>query len=87
MNIQGAIVKEQGVTFGIVIVKHHVTQSDFEANKARTSFQGLFPGMPLILASQNSRGTFQYQGRSDIVRFLASIDAARIPWKEYTVSG
>lgn len=89
MKINGAIVKEQGITFAIVIVKPYVTSSTTESAKARESFQSQirdFQGIPLILASQDSRGVFLYQGRHDIVDFLASIEASRIPWAEYTIS-
>ena len=86
MTIHGAVVKEQGVTFAIVVVKQSATSSNSEANATRASFQGLFPGLPLVLASQDSRGIFEYQGRRDIVNFLASISASRIPWKKYTIS-
>lgn len=86
MKLQGAVVKEQGVTFAIVIVKPSATQTTFSADRVRDGFQPYFPGLPLILASQDSRGRFTYQGRKDIVDFLARIDASRIPWKEYTFS-
>ena len=86
MKIHGAVVKEQGVTFAIVIVKPSAIQTAHSAAETRANFQGLFPGLPLVLASQDSRGRFEYQGRKDIVEFLASIDASRIPWKEYTFS-
>jgi len=86
MKIQGSIVKEQGVTFAIVIVKPSATHTNSEAAKTRAALQGLFPGLPLVLASQDSRGVFEYQGRKDLVGFLASVDASQIPWKEYSVS-
>ena len=89
MQIDGAIVKEQGVTFGIVIVKQHVTSSSSEALGARAAFKSRirdFQAIPLILASQDFNGVFEYQGRRDIVDFLASIDASRIPWKRYAYS-
>ena len=41
MQIDGAIVKEQGVTFTIVIVKQHVIQSPITADDARASFTTL----------------------------------------------
>ena len=89
MQMDGAIVSEQGQTFAIVIVKQYVTASSSEAASVRAAFQSQirdFRGIPLILASQDSRGVFEYQGRRDIVNFLASIDASRIPWKRYTYS-
>jgi hypothetical protein len=50
------------------------------------SFSGVFPGMPVVLMAQDSRGTPTYYGRRDIVRFLGDISMSRIPWKWYTVS-
>ena len=88
MQIDGAIVTEQGVTFAIVIVKSHVIQSQSSADDMRESLSTIadFVGLPIILASQDARGRFTYQGRQDIVDFLAPIDASRIPWKRYTIS-
>ena len=88
MQIDGAIVREQGVTFAVVLVKPHVIQTRSSADHMRQSLSSIagFAGLPVILTAQDSRGTFTYQGRPDIVDFLASSDAARIPWKRYTVS-
>ena len=87
MRIIGSIVEEQSVTFAIVLVKRQVTQIPAEADTARAAFQVYFPGMPLVLASQDSQGVFEYQGRDDIVRLLAGIDPARIPWMTYEATG
>ncbi len=85
MKIQGTVLKVQGVKFAIIIVKPSALDSVSTRNKTRTILQKIFPRIPVILASQNSRGVFRYQGREDVVKFLASIDASKIPWKEYTV--
>lgn len=87
MQIDGAVVTEQGVTFAIVVVKRHVLNSEMSANQARAQFSSLFPpGIPLILMAQDSKGIPTYQGRKDIVRFLANIHPSRIPWKRYTIA-
>lgn len=86
MRFQGAVIKEQGQTFAIVIVKKHIVDSSFEAEKAINSYMYLFPGMPLVLMAQDSRGTPSYRGRKDIVNFLANIHPSQIPWKEYTAN-
>ena len=89
MKITGAIIKEQGVTFGIIVVKQSVTASNSEADEFRSwarSRLAEFSGLPLILASQDARGRFSYQGKPDIVSFLASVSSGRIPWREYTYS-
>ncbi|MEH7223877.1 hypothetical protein V7112_08650 [Bacillus sp. JJ1566] len=85
MQFDGAVIKEQGITFAIVIVKSHVLQSSHSIDEARSAFSRHFPGMPLILMAQDLRGVPTYQGRKDIVKFLANIHPSRIPWKRYTV--
>lgn len=84
MQLEGAVVKEQGLTFAIVVVKHHVIGNSGDANRAMSSFSSLFPGMPIVLMAQDSRGIPTYYGRKDIARFLANIPVSAIPWKKYT---
>ena len=86
MRIQGAVVKEQGVSFAIFIVKQFVIQSQIEFQKAVTTFSNCFPGMPVVLMAQDNLGIPTYRGRKDIVEFLANIQVSQIPWKEYTFS-
>ncbi len=86
MEFEGAKVTEQGVTFGIVIVKAHVLRSTVEQAKARRLGTQAFGPVPIILMAQDGRGTPTYQGRRDIVTFLSRIAFQRIPWKKYTLS-
>ena len=83
MTFEGAVLKEQGVSFAIVVVKEHVLNNSSECNNARSDFQTIFPRMPIVLMAQNSRGIPRYQGRTDIVNFLANVHPSRIPWKRY----
>jgi len=85
MTFQGAIVKEQGVTFGIVITKEHVLNNQLEANRMINDFQLVMGVNPVVLMVQDIHGVPRYYGRDDIVRFLASIDFRRIPWKQYSI--
>lgn len=85
MTFQGTVLKEQGVTFAIVIVKKHVVDVRSEAEKTIHSFQPVFPGIPIILMTQNTRGIPTYFGRRDIVQFLSNVPLNRIPWKKYTI--
>ena len=86
MQFEGAVIKEQGVTFAIVIVKPYVLNNSSEAQNVRASFGSFFPGLPIILMAQNSSGRATYFGRPDIVKFLSLISPSRIPWKKYTAS-
>jgi hypothetical protein len=84
MKVQGAVIKEQGITFAIVVVKSHVLASPQNREEMNTSCHSLFPGMPIVLMAQDGKGTPKYWGRKDIVNFLANVHPSRIPWKEYT---
>lgn len=86
MQFEGAVVKEQGVTFAVVIVKQHVIGNQIEAGRTQAAFARYFPGMPVVLMAQDHRGVPTYWGRTDIARFLAGISMSRIPWKKYTVN-
>ena len=85
MKFQGALIKEQGVTFAIVIVKMSVLNSPNESGKAVSSFARYFPEVPIVLMAQDSKGTPKYRGKNDIINFLANTSLSAIPWKEYTV--
>lgn len=86
MRFQGALIKEQGVTFGIIVVKSHVLHNDAAAESMRRFGTQAFGLVPIILMAQNPRGVPTYSGRRDIVKFLASVPLQAIPWREYTVS-
>ncbi|MWK55795.1 hypothetical protein GO594_07400 [Pseudomonas otitidis] len=86
MKFQGAVILEQGVTFAIVLVKHSITGSQHQAEETRGGFQPYFPGIPVVLASQDSSGRFRFHGRKDLADFLANIHPSQIPWAEYTTS-
>lgn len=85
MQFDGALIKEQGVNFAIVVVKPQVLNSSSKES-VRNSFIPYFGRVPIILMAQNSRGIPTYDGRRDIVNFLANINPALIPWKRYTIS-
>jgi len=85
MQFNAALIKEQGITFAIVVVKSYIIQNPSKAEESRVSFSALFPNMPIILMAQDSRRVPTYRGRRDIVKFLANIDLTRIPWRKYTI--
>lgn len=86
MKFQGALVKERGVTFGIVVVKPHVLNNPSQAESMRTLGTRAFGQVPVILMAQNAKGVPTYFGRRDIVNFLAKVPMQAIPWREYTLN-
>lgn len=86
MKFQGAVIKEQGVSFAVVVVKKHILDSTMKSSEAIQAYRRYFPGLPITLMAQDGRGVPSYRGeRSDVVKFLATIPFRAIPWKEYTV--
>jgi hypothetical protein len=86
MQIDGAVVREQGITFAVVAVKRHVVENRSEANQAIASFAPVFPGMPIVLMGKDSRGRATYYGRTDIARFLSRVSVNALPWKRFTIN-
>lgn len=86
MRVQGAVIREQGQIFAVVIVKPHVVQNRAEAAGAISSFMPIFGGVPVVLMAQDSRGRATYYGRRDISQFMASVPLRAIPWREYSIS-
>lgn len=86
MQFQGAVIKEQGITFAIVVVKSHILNDQAEANRLISLFQqSVFGRMPVVLMAQNYSGVPTYYGRRDIANFLSEVPLEAIPWKEYTL--
>lgn len=86
MQFEGAVIREQNVTFAVVIVKRHIIDSRTQANEAIRSFSSAFPGMPVVLMAQDSRGRASYYGRNDLSQFLARVPLHAIPWKRFTLN-
>ncbi len=86
MKFQGALIREQGVTFGIVIVKSHVLDQPKAASAMREFGIRAFGSVSIVLMAQSHRGIPTYQGRKDIVKFLANVPMHAIPWREYTMN-
>lgn len=85
MQIEGAVIREQGVTFAVVVVKREVLDSSSRSQDAIRSFMPVFPGMPVVLMAQDHGGVPVYYGRPDISRFMASMPMHRVPWRRYDI--
>lgn len=86
MTIEAALVREQGQTFAVVVVRRGIIDNRSEADRARASFARAFNHVPIVLMEQDHHGTPRYYGRDDIVRFLANIDFRRLPWSKWTLN-
>lgn len=81
MELTAARVREQGVEFAVVLVDPSAAAVGQRDSTQRTVSR-YFPGMPVVLCSQDSSGRPTYYGRRDIARFLSNLAIERIPWKK-----
>ena len=84
MQIERALIREQGVEFAIVVVKRFVLNSSSQAGQASRQFQAFF-SRPVVLMAQDSRGVPTYSGRRDLVDFLVNTPMSAILWKRFTI--
>lgn len=85
MLIDAALVREQGVTFAVIVVKSNTLQAS-NRDEVAASFSRHWQGAPVVLMAQDYRGRPTYYGRPDIVRFLANVPFQRLPWRKWTLS-
>ena len=85
-QLMGAVIKEQGVTFAVVVVNRTVLNDQSQADKLIQMLGPPFGNIPVILMAQDAKGTPAYYGRPDIAKFLSTVPADSIPWKKYTLS-
>ena len=85
VQFQGAVIEEQGVTFGVVVVQPHVLDDSTQSHQVQ-EMSKLFGGIPTVLMRQDPFGATRYYGRSDIANFMASVPLEAVPWKEYSIS-
>ena len=56
MQVEGAVIREQGQEFAIVVVKRHAVNSYSAANDAIASFEPIF-SRPVVLMAQDGPWT------------------------------
>lgn len=87
MQIEAALVKEQGQTFAVVAVKSSVHARGTQAlAEVAQSYAPVFPGVAIVLMWQDARGVPTYWGRQDIVRFLSQLHVSQLPWRRWSVA-
>lgn len=85
MQIQGALIREQGLSFAVVIVKPQAINNRSQAEQMIRGAAPIFGGVPVVLMAQDGRGRPTYYGRKDISKFMSTVPMHAIPWKKYTI--
>ena len=82
-TMTAALVREQGVTFAVAVVRNHVLNSPQSADQTiRAVSQALDCPLVVLMGESNRklRGN-----RQDIVSFVSRLDPARLPWRKWNV--
>ena len=86
MTFDGAVIREQGVTFGVMVVKQHVLNDIAQRDSVVLQASRAFGGIPTILMGQDASGRARFYGRRDIVDFMAKVPLSAVPWKRYSLA-
>ena len=83
ITIDAALVREQGVTFAVVVARPHVLNMTTERDRLARQCATITATSLVVLMSQDSNGRPTFWGRRDIVNFLANVPFQVLPWKRY----
>ena len=85
MAFEGAVIREQGVTFAIAVVQRSVLDNAARRDRALQEFHSVFGGIPVVLMAQDAHGVPTWYGRRDLTAFLSNVPLEAIPWQRYSV--
>ncbi|WP_441258989.1 hypothetical protein AB7008_15185 [Bradyrhizobium sp. 521_C7_N1_3] len=77
-----ALVREQGIEFGVVVVQDHVLNNPNE-RESLVSLWASELGRPIVLMGGRHHKTY---GRKDIVAWLSGVHPSRLPWRKLTLN-
>ena len=82
-QLTGAVIREQGVTFAVALMKDHVLNSQ---SVSREQIQAVSHalGCPLVVLMGERNGKLR-GNRQDLVNFVSKLHRSQIPWKKYSV--
>lgn len=81
-KVQFARIREQGITFGVVVVKDSAV-NDVSNRNGTVAYWSRSLGCPTVIIGANHH---QCYGRNDLVRFMASVPIQAIPWQTGTIA-
>lgn len=81
-QFEGAVITEQGKSFGVVSVQRNVFQNSFNATMIIKAVLPAFNGIPVVLMTLDAQGQPAYFGRSDLVLLLENINIKDASWTQ-----
>lgn len=82
-QMTAALVREQGVTFAVVMVKNHVLTSPTTSDQMiRAASVALGCQLVVLMGESNQR---LRGNRQDVVNFVSRLHPSRLPWKKWNI--
>jgi hypothetical protein len=85
-HFDGAVIKEQGVTFAIAVVRRSAIDDLSHRDETVAEFSAAFDGLPTVLMAQDASGRPTFYGRRDIVDFMSTVPIEAVPWSRYELN-
>lgn len=82
-RLQAARIQQCGLDFAVVLMDHSLFSETSRLEQTATAAQQLFPGIPVVLMSQDPLKVLRYHGPENVVAFLRQIRPASLAWQEY----
>ncbi|MEY8838893.1 hypothetical protein AB9K41_07655 [Cribrihabitans sp. XS_ASV171] len=83
VQLTAALVREQGVTFAVALVKNHVLNSPTQADELIQDVSRVL-GCPLVVLMGESNRKLR-GNRRDVVNFVSRLHPSQLPWKKWTI--
>lgn len=82
-QMTAALVREQGVTFAVVLVKNHVVLSQQQSSETIQAVSRALGCPHVVLMGESNK---RLRGnRNDVVKFVSRLHPSRLPWKNWNV--
>ena len=84
-QVQAAAISLQGRQMLVVLVPMSVAGSAGEADMLAADLRPRFGDVDVVLMGQQDDGSPHYHGDQELLRLLADVPIAKMPWKHYSI--
>lgn len=83
MQLEAALIDNSKVTFALIPVDYSIVINPTAAKDVQTSFTKYFPGLPIVLMSEDDFEMPTYFGRKDILKYLTDLSPSSITFEVF----
>jgi hypothetical protein len=83
VQLEAAIIDNSKVTFALIPVEYSILINSTAAKDVQASYAKYFPGLPIILMSEDDLTMPTYFGRKDILKYLTDLSPSSITFEVY----